>query len=135
VPEEFTISEALHNPFFRMFLIGVSEVCDEAGVNLTLLARTGETVRDAIVDGFILTRAEYLGAIDPRRLRNVPFVLMDVDAENDARVVRVDAYGACRSAAEHLLALGHRRFGIVSFLRDRSTPAILHRPGRNRPES
>ncbi len=67
VPEEFTISEALHNPFFRMFLIGVSEVCDEAGVNLTLLAGSGETVRDAIVDGFILTRAEYLGAIDVAR--------------------------------------------------------------------
>jgi DNA-binding LacI/PurR family transcriptional regulator len=34
----------------------------------------------------------------------------------------------CYAAAKHLIELGHRRFGIVSFLR-RSGPARLHHPG------
>jgi DNA-binding LacI/PurR family transcriptional regulator len=43
----------------------------------------------------------------------------------------VDARAGAAAAARHLLALGHRRFGIVSFLRDFAPPRF-HPPGRPR---
>ena len=45
--------------------------------------------------------------------------------------MRVDAYAGARAAAKHLVDLGHRRFGILSFLRTIG-PARVHPVGKPR---
>ena len=57
--------------------------------------------------------------------------MIDADGRADVNSVNVDARSGCRSAAQHLLDLGHRRFAIMSFLRDLGPPAV-HAPKRGR---
>ncbi|HYH13033.1 MAG TPA: substrate-binding domain-containing protein, partial [Thermomicrobiales bacterium] len=46
--------------------------------------------------------------------RKLPTVMVDEHRARDAAFVGIDDHGGARSAAEHLLALGHRSFGIVT---------------------
>ncbi len=132
---DFGVAMAVGNPLLRMFLLGVAEVCDEVGANLMIVSRlpgeTGAGTANALVDGFILARPEDVTEIEAARLRRLPFVVLDFDAGPDVSSVSIDARGGCRTAAEHLIALGHRRFGIVSFLRGNGPP-IVHRPAPDR---
>ncbi len=101
-----------------LFLQGVATGCEERGVGLSLVpkidGRDAALVHTALVDGFILycTRME-----DPRldavRERRLPYVLVDYDPAPDRRVVGIDDVGGARAVAEHLVGLGHRRFGIL----------------------
>jgi DNA-binding LacI/PurR family transcriptional regulator len=129
------IVDAVANPVFRQFLIGVGEVCDEKGVNLVIIQdKAGNGgVRTALADGFIFNRIEHLAEIEPARLRRLPLVVVDTDVDAGANVgtVRVDARAGCLAAGRHLTSLGHRSFGIISFLRDFGSPRY-HPPGRPR---
>jgi DNA-binding LacI/PurR family transcriptional regulator len=132
-PGNWGVLDTLRNPVFHQFLLGVAEVCDEAGVNLLVscdLHRPGAA--SAVVDGFIFSRIEHLGDIEPARLRRLPFAVIDADPGPDVSSVCVDARSGCAAAARHLLGLGHRRFGIISFLRDFAPPRF-YPPGRPRP--
>lgn len=131
----FGVAEAVINPLFRQVLAGVAEVCDEVGASLSIFSGASHQsqggIMNALVDGFILTRTEDLDEIMTERMRRLPFVVMDVEAAADINTVRVDARPACRAAVEHLLQLGHRRFAIMSFLRE-DAPAVFHPPGNGR---
>lgn len=132
-PGNWGVHDTLRNPVFHQFLLGVAEACDAAGINLLLscdLHRPGAA--SAMVDGFIFTRVEHIGDIEPARLRRLPFVVMDSDQGPEVRSVCVDARAGAALAARHLVGLGHRRFAILSFLRDFGPPR-LHPPGRPRP--
>jgi DNA-binding LacI/PurR family transcriptional regulator len=48
------------------------------------------------------------------RKRGLPLVLVDQEPIPEVAAVNVDDRGGARLAAEHLLALGHRRIGIVT---------------------
>jgi DNA-binding LacI/PurR family transcriptional regulator len=127
------VVDTLGNPVFQQLLLGIGEVCDDAGANLVIIPdKVGNGgIRTALVDGFILSRVDQLDEIESARLRRLPFVVLDGDPGSDISSVRVDARGGAYQAARHLLDLGHRRFGIISFLRDFGPP-ILHVPGKRR---
>ncbi len=132
-PRSWGIAHTLRNPVLQLFLHGVGEACDEAGASLVIMSdKTGpDGIKTALVDGFILSRIEQMTEIEPARLRRLPFAVLDVDAGPDVSSVRVDARTGCYAAARHLLDLGHRRFGIVSFLRDFGPPRY-HPAGERR---
>lgn len=131
----FSVADAITIPLFRQILAGVGEVCDEVGASLSIFSgahhQAAGGIRNALVDGFILTRTEDLDEVLTPRLRELPFVVMDVSPQPGINVVQVDVRPACRAAARHLLQLGHRRFAIVSFLRA-DAPAVFHPPAKGR---
>ena len=130
------VVDALRNPLFRQFMLGIAETCDAAGANLLVMSDVSKNghggVKTALVDGFILNRIEHVAELEAARLRRLPFVVVDVDAGPEINSARADARTGCRAAAQYLLDLGHRRFAIMSFLRD-SGPAVFHppEPGRS----
>jgi DNA-binding LacI/PurR family transcriptional regulator len=128
------VADALANPVFLKFLRGISEVCDEIGSNLVVTSDVGRSagaVATALVDGFIFGRIDQVNEVEPAKLRRLPFVVTDVDAGPEINSVRVDARSGCGEAARHLIGLGHRRFAILSFLRDFGPPRI-HKPAPRR---
>jgi DNA-binding LacI/PurR family transcriptional regulator len=123
-----------------LFLQGVAEACRERRANLLLIAtRTAgeaspalgglpEAVRDAAVDGFILySLARDSPVIAPIQARGLPLVVVDQPRLSGVALIGIDDFGAARQTAEHLLALGHRRFAILSL--------PLRPDGRNGPAS
>jgi len=57
------------------------------------------------------SRSPALGWLRRRRL---PVVFVDQDPAPGVPCINVDDRGGARAAAEHLVALGHRRIGIVN---------------------
>jgi DNA-binding LacI/PurR family transcriptional regulator len=116
------LSYAFADPAAVMFLEGVSEAMEEAGLGLLLLPgrslgdRDPEAIRGAAVDGVVLYSMAgddpLVGAVLERRL---PAVIVDQLAVEGVPSVGIDDEGAARAAAEHLIELGHRRLGVVSF--------------------
>jgi DNA-binding LacI/PurR family transcriptional regulator len=112
------LTEAFEDPATVMFLHGVAAGCEERARGLSLVprivGRDAALVHTALVDGFILYGAsaegERLAAVHERRL---PYVLVDFPDSPDERCVNVDDRGGARAVGEHLVALGHRSFGIV----------------------
>ena len=133
---DISIADALRAPFFHLFLQGVAEVCDEAGMSLVVISGNEEAkgggIRQALVDGLILALPEELAHIEPAKLRRVPFVVVDAAVGPEVNSVRIDARGGCRAAAQHLLDLGHRKFAIVSFQRE-MYPPVFYPPAKDRP--
>ncbi len=109
-----------NDPFNREFMIGVAEVCDKRGAGIALVSAVDRDsaawgIDTALVDGFIVQCMEDGDRlIELARRRRLPFVAVDVDPGPDASSIMVDDRGGARQAAEHLLALGHRRIGILS---------------------
>ncbi len=136
-PADMGVYDLLRNPVFNLFVLGVADACDEVGANLMIVPdKPGGTginngMKNAVVDGFIFGRVEHLREIEPARLRRLPFVVVDFDAGPQISSVRVDAYAGAYAAARHLIDLGHRRFGVLSFLRTFG-PARLHPVGSPR---
>ena len=109
-----------NDPFNREFMIGVAEVCDQHGAGIALVSaadreKAAWNIDSALVDGFIIQCIEDGDRlIELARRRRLPFVAVDVDPGPDASAILVADHDGARQAVEHLLALGHRRFGILS---------------------
>jgi DNA-binding LacI/PurR family transcriptional regulator len=133
-PSKWGIVDSLRNPVYEQVLLGIGEACDEVGANLVMIPDRPDNhgIKNALVDGFIFGRAEHLRDIEPARLRRLPFTVVDFDPGPNISSVRVDAAVGSYAAAKHLLDLGHRRFGIMSFMRS-SAPARLHPARGERP--
>ncbi|HEU4538837.1 MAG TPA: LacI family DNA-binding transcriptional regulator [Polyangiaceae bacterium] len=124
------LSYAFADPAAVLFLQGVAEAAEEAMLGLLLVsgARRGPSdpaaIGDAAVDGFVVySMAEGDALTGAAVARRLPVVLVDQAARGGragrpgaAAVswVGVDDEGGARAAAEHVLALGHRRLGVVS---------------------
>jgi DNA-binding LacI/PurR family transcriptional regulator len=116
------LSYAFADPAAVMFLEGVSEAVEEAGLGLLLLpggslgSKDTEAIRGAAVDGVVIhsmaADALLVGAAVERRL---PAVIVDQPSVGGVPSVGIDDEGAAHAAAEHLLDLGRRRLGVVSF--------------------
>ena len=132
-PSSWGIVDSLRNPVYNQVLLGIGEACDEVGANLVIIPDRPDNhgIKNALVDGFIFGRAEHLHEFEPARLRRLPFAVVDFDPGPNISSVRVDARAGSYAAAKHLLNLGHRRFGILSFMRS-STPARLYPAGGQR---
>jgi DNA-binding LacI/PurR family transcriptional regulator len=135
-PGQWGVADTLRNPVFAQFLMGVAQACDEAGASMVIVPdKPGhEGIRSALVDGFIFGRIELLNQLEPAQLRRLPFAVVDYNAGRSVNSVRVDARAGAKAAAQHLIDLGHRRFGILSFLRGMG-PARVFPPGAGRPKS
>jgi DNA-binding LacI/PurR family transcriptional regulator len=109
------------DPGTVVMLAGVAEVCDAKGAGLALVSGYPDdetpawSIKTALVDGFIVFALEDDNRlIREARQRRLPFVGVDFNAGPGVSSVQVDDRGGARQAAEHLVALGHRHFAILS---------------------
>src|SRR3954470_8462799 len=116
------LTYAFTDPAAALFLTGMAAGLEEHGAALSIVPRMPEgpeqstgLVRSALVDGYMLFCT---AADDPRyaavRTRGLPFVLVEYADDPTAAHVRIDDVAGAEAAARHLVALGHRRVGIVS---------------------
>ena len=118
------LSYAFDDPAAVSFLSGLSSVTEGADLGLLLVPAAGgvsgerdpRAAAQAAVDGFVIysmSEEEQLlaAALD----RQLPAVVVDQPFKEEVPFVGVDDEAAARTAAEHLLHLGHERFAIVSF--------------------
>ena len=133
---DMSVSFAIASPYLSALLLGIAETCDAHGASLTVVSGARDSkawaIRNALVDGFILGHADEIAMVRARQ-RPVPFVLVDSSVGDQVNSVVVDGRAGARQAAEHLLALGHRRFAILAVQRAPS-PAVWHPPSTTRRE-
>ena len=134
-PGAYAISDMMRSPYLRELLLGVSLACDEAGATLSLINGTDETrtstIREALVDGFILGHSADIDLIKSAQRRRLPFVILESEAGADINSIRIDGRRGALMAVRHLAALGHRHFAILSVRRS-SGPPIVHMAGRGK---
>src|SRR3954452_22904747 len=115
---DYALTNAFSDPATVQFLHGVAAGCEEGARGMSLVprisGRDAALVGSALVDGFVVY---CVPEDDPRwdaiLSRNLPFVRVDFAPDPTLPSVNIDDEGAAREVAEHLVALGHRRFGIV----------------------
>jgi DNA-binding LacI/PurR family transcriptional regulator len=132
-----SLTYAFRDPVSLAILKGVAEASEPSGTAILLLpvpstADAGcSAIRDAVVDAFLVYTVDKRDArLSALLERGLPTAFVDEPRRDDAAFVGIDDRAAARTAAEHLLALGHRRFGIVTFplvVDRRSGPADLAR--------
>ena len=131
-PGDMAVAHAFRSPYFRDFVLGVAEICEENGASLLVISGAEDkkrwAIQNALVDGFILGHRDELELIAARQ-RKVPAVVMDMDAGPDASSIRIDGYKGAQLAARHLIELGHRHFAILATMR-KPCPPIWHASAR-----
>ncbi|HEX2728869.1 MAG TPA: substrate-binding domain-containing protein [Rubrobacteraceae bacterium] len=116
------LSYAFEDPAAVLFLRGLSSAVEEVGMGLWILPgsypgeRDAATVGGAMCDGIVVySVAEGDPLVEAALERRLAAVIVDQPRIEGVPFVGIDDEKAARTAAEHLLALGHRHFGIVSF--------------------
>ncbi len=115
-----TLSYAFRDPATGLFLEGIARAGERAGTSMLLIpspkgAHPKEAIGNAVVDAFCLNCVPdgdpALDAVLERRLPTV--VVEGWSGDADVARVDIDQRGGARAAAEHLLALGHRRIAVI----------------------
>ncbi|CAN5577248.1 LacI family DNA-binding transcriptional regulator [soil metagenome] len=112
-----------------MLLKGVSQAAQAADLSLVLLPfppppadqdgtvrqeRDSRVVRRSLVDGFVAySLPDDYPAVMAAVARRLPLVIVDAPFQHGAHYVGIRDRAAARSAAEHVVGLGHRRIGIL----------------------
>lgn len=112
-----------------MLLKGISQAAEEADLSLVLLPfpplspdddadnrreRDARVVRRSLVDGFLAySLPDDYPAMGAALSRQLPMVIIDSPLDPGAHYVGIRDRAAARSAAEHVVGLGHRRIGIL----------------------
>jgi LacI family transcriptional regulator len=114
------------NPFFTLIVRGSEDVARRAGYRLLLcdtradLDTEREVIQELIahrVEGILIAPVSDRSREHLRRLARfgVPFVLVDRTIPGvDADTVLGDSAGGAQHLVEHLIALGHRRIGMIT---------------------
>ena len=128
------LSYAFDDPQAARFLAGVTNVCAEHGLGLTLLPITGaptdvDRVAEAVVDGFVVwTTADDDPVIDAVAATGLPAVVHGGPQRDELPFVSIDNRSAARAVAAETFA-ATRRPAVVSQPMDRTrTPALLWGP-------
>jgi DNA-binding LacI/PurR family transcriptional regulator len=114
------LAYAFTDPAAVCFFQGVTIACERHSSGLLLIPQSSEgngvdVVRTALVDGFLVGgEPESTQRTDVVVERGLPFVVIDAPPHPNAAWVGIDDRAGARVAAEHLLALGHRRFAVIS---------------------
>jgi DNA-binding LacI/PurR family transcriptional regulator len=121
------LSDAFQDAIASEFFASVADTLADNGLALTLLTSTRDDYipsRDVAMDGALLYICEPdsldLGWLDRRGL---PQVAIDQDKRDQVANVNVDDRGGARSAAQHLVDLGHTRFGILTLASSSGGPS------------
>ena len=101
------------------FLGAVADGLVGSGLSLALLTTDDAggwiPARDVPMDATLVFTGRFdAPAMTWLRKRGLPLVLVDQEPIPGVAAVNVDDHGGARLAAEHLLAVGHRRIGIVT---------------------
>lgn len=115
-PQELSVNFA--NPFYSTFCGGLASVTEDAGYGLLFVSPLRGSLMRAIsratVDGFVAVGlSEDHPEVEQIRRAGIPMVLVDGDAFPEHGSVESNDEVGARTAARHLLALGHREFVIV----------------------
>jgi DNA-binding LacI/PurR family transcriptional regulator len=111
---------ALDDPVLSELIRGIADACEERRLGLLIVpggiqAADPRMITDVAVDGFVATSLPHgAGTLEAALGRGIPFVVVDQPRMPGVATVTVDDAWGAREAAHHLLALGHRRFGIVT---------------------
>src|SRR5215216_252555 len=119
--EELTY--AFQDPGAVTFLHGLAEASAKYNTVLQIIAaldadeREGSSVlANAIVDGLVVwTLPDRHPLLRLARERNIPLVIHGSPRLDGVPFVGIDDRAAAQAAAEHLLQLGHRSLGVISF--------------------
>lgn len=131
-----SLSYAFHDPGAASLMRGISEVGELAQVALTLLPAPLATVPEAaadtslaLVDGFLIyALPDAHPMVNLVLKRGLPVVAIDGPQLPGHSFVGIDDHSAARSAAEHLLTLGHRDVGILASRRARMAVPVRSAP-------
>jgi len=115
------LTRVFSDPDTTLFIRGVAEATARSGMGMTMLPVPPLTdleataLRSAPVDGYVVySVADDHPALDVVLGRGVPVVVIDEpDLGSRTSFVGIDDREGARLAAEHLVALGHRRVGIL----------------------
>jgi alanine racemase len=131
-PQELSVNFA--NPFYSAFCGGLASVTEDAGYGLLFVSPLRGSLMRAIsratVDGFVAVGlSEDHPEVEQIRRAGLPMVLVDGDAFPEHGLIESNDEVGARSAARHLLALGHREFVVVG-IEPPNMPGLLeHSPG------
>jgi DNA-binding LacI/PurR family transcriptional regulator len=127
------LSYAFEDPVSVALLAGVSAVAEGAGAGLLLVPgsateeRNAAAVSAAVMDGLLVfSLADDDPLLDAAVARGLPTVVMDEPeppalarlargSRGAPRWIGIDDRAAARAAAAHVLGLGHRRIGVITF--------------------
>jgi len=122
IPE--AVTTLFTDPFFPLFLCGVTETCNARNYHLMLSLFNGpagqqemyrRVVRSGHLDGVIVASTRLDDPLVPQLLRDgVPFVLVGRYPDERVNYVDVDNIGAARMAVEHLIRQGHERIATIT---------------------
>ena len=101
------------------FLGAIADELAPTGLALTLLTTPQRQdvipARDVPLDGALVYSCDVDSpGTDWLRRRKVPLVLVDQEPDGETPSVNIDDRAGARAAAQHLVDLGHRRFGILN---------------------
>lgn len=107
------LSHAFTDPAAGLLLQGIARTIEDAGLALLLVPDRGG-VQDAVVQSLcIYALPEGHPNVVAAVARRLPLVVVDEPRLSDHAYVGIDDRRGARLAAEHLLALGHRRFALL----------------------
>ena len=116
------LSYAFTDPAAVVFMQGMAAECEKASTGLLLVpgspdrAAALEILRTALVDSFaVYSDYELDERVSVLQSRGLPFVLVDSTPIAGVPWVGIDDRGGAGRAAQHLLDLGHRQFGVAAF--------------------
>ncbi len=114
------LSYAFHSAAAIEILRGVTTACEQAGVAVTLLPMRSQRdecplITTAGIDALGLYAVmDDAPVIHQALRRGIPVVTADQPEIPSVPFTGIDESSAARRAAEHLIALGHKRIGILS---------------------